>query len=54
MNDPQITKNLDQDIIDGRDLQVRYTPSFFINGKPLEDFGAEQLKNAVEAALAEK
>lgn len=54
MNDPQITKNLDQDITDGRELQVRYTPSFFINGKPLEDFGPEQLKNAIEAELTEK
>jgi protein-disulfide isomerase len=53
LEDPQITKNLDQDITDGRKLEIRYTPTFFINGKPLEEFGARQLRAAIEAELRE-
>jgi protein-disulfide isomerase len=51
MLDPQITKQLDQDIMDGRKLEVRYTPSFFINGRPLHNLGPRQLREAIEVQL---
>ena len=49
---PDIAKNLDQDIADGRALNVAATPEFFVNGKPLPSFGYEQLVTLVNDALA--
>jgi protein-disulfide isomerase len=51
MQDPKMVENIKQDIADGKALGVRGTPSFFINGKPLQEFGYVQLKNAIEAQL---
>lgn len=51
MEDPAIMERINQDVVDGKSLGVRGTPSFFVNGKPLPSFGREQLKNAVEEAL---
>lgn len=51
MNDPAIQKIIDLDISDGKELQVRKTPTFFINRKRLERFGYEQLKKAVESEI---
>jgi protein-disulfide isomerase len=48
MNDPQTVKILKQDMADGVTLKVTGTPSFFVNGKPLIDFGPDQLKNLVD------
>jgi protein-disulfide isomerase len=42
-----------QDVKDGQTLQVRATPQFFVNGKPLVIFGYEELVNLVEDAVAE-
>lgn len=50
MNDPEITKIVEQDLADARALGVRRTPGFFVNGKPLEPFGARPL---VELILSE-
>ena len=44
VNDPRIAKILEQDIADAKKLEVTKTPGFFVNGKPLVNFGAEQLK----------
>ena len=45
---------LRQDIADMTALKVQKTPGFFVNGRPLENFGEEQLKVLVqeEAQLA--
>ena len=51
MNDPAIQKIIDLDISDGKELQVRKTPTFFINRKRLERFGYDQLKKAVESEI---
>ena len=51
MNDPEIQKNLETDIKDGEMLGVRKTPQFFINGRPLERFGIEFLKEEIEKDL---
>ena len=53
MNDPAITKILDQDMADAKTLDVRKTPGFFVNGKPLQTFGYEQLHELVHAAVME-
>lgn len=48
-----IAKIIAQDIQDGKTLQVRATPQFFVNGKPLVVFGYQELVNLVEEAIAE-
>jgi protein-disulfide isomerase len=53
MEDPAIQNIIDREIEDGKELGVRMTPSFFVNGKPLESFGYEQLRDMVRDALQE-
>jgi len=50
-NDPVIKQRLEQDMADVVTLKIAKTPSFFVNGKPLIDFGPDQLKKMVEAAV---
>ncbi len=47
MDDPEITRRLQQDLADARQLQVTKTPSFFVNGEPLIRFGYEELQNLI-------
>lgn len=47
MEDPQIMTNLRQDIEDGKKLGVKYTPTYFVNGVELRDFGLDQLREAI-------
>jgi protein-disulfide isomerase len=49
----KVSKIIAQDIKDGKTLQVRATPQFFVNGKPLIVFGYQELVNLVEEAVAE-
>ncbi|HCM47164.1 MAG TPA: thioredoxin [Colwellia sp.] len=49
----KVAKIITQDIQDGKTLQVRATPQFFVNGKPLVVFGYQELVNLVEEAVAE-
>ena len=51
MNDPEITKVVEQDLADARALGVRRTPGFFVNGKPLEPFGARPLVELIRSEL---
>ena len=51
MNDPEIQQIIDQDLADARTLNVRKTPGFFVNGKPLERFGYQQLRDLVESEI---
>jgi protein-disulfide isomerase len=51
MNDPAVIAVLQQDIADAKALGVRMTPGFFVNGKPLTEFGARQLQALVEAEV---
>ena len=39
---------IDQDMADVRTNQIRQTPTFFINGEPLDPFGMQALIDAVE------
>ncbi|WP_241558829.1 thioredoxin domain-containing protein [Halobacteriovorax sp. HLS] len=51
MKSPAIDKVIETDFADSKTLQVRGTPSFFVNGKGLETFGFEQLKKLVEQEI---
>ena len=51
LNDPATDTMIQQEITDGKALGVRMTPTFFINGKELQEFSYEALKAQVEAAL---
>lgn len=51
MNDPAIAKLIAQDMADAKTLNVRKTPGFFVNGKPLQNFGYNQLKELLEAEI---
>ena len=51
MNDPAITKIIQQDLADAQRLGVQKTPGFFVNGKPLVNFGYQQLQALVEAEV---
>jgi protein-disulfide isomerase len=53
MDDPAIAKLIDQDIADAKTLNVRKTPGFFVNGKPLQTFGSKQLLQLVQSELRE-
>ncbi len=52
MNDPAIAKLIEQDIADAKTLNVRKTPGFFANGKPLQTFGYRQLQQLVESEIS--
>jgi protein-disulfide isomerase len=51
MNDPEIVKLINQDLADAKTLNVRKTPGFFVNGKPLSRFGYQQLKELVDSEI---
>jgi protein-disulfide isomerase len=51
MNDPAIAKLVKQDLSDAQELNVKKTPGFFVNGKPLSTFGRKQLKQLVESEI---
>ena len=48
---PEIVARLKQDMEDLKVLSVRRTPSFFVNGKPLEAFGYPNLKKMVASEV---
>lgn len=49
---PQVIANIEQDLADAAALNVTRTPGFFVNGRPLKDFGHQQLKALVEDEVA--
>ncbi len=51
MNDPEIEKRIEQDIADAKTLNVRKTPGYFVNGKPLETFGRQQLYDLIQSEI---
>jgi protein-disulfide isomerase len=51
MKDPEIAKRIKQDLEDAKTLNVRKTPEFFVNGKPLPSFGYDQLKALIETEI---
>ncbi len=52
MEDPGIAKILETDLGDADSLNVTKTPGFFVNGKPLVEFGYGNLRNLIESEVA--
>jgi protein-disulfide isomerase len=52
MEAPEIARSIEQDVEDGKTLNVNKTPEFFVNGRPLPSFGHDQLRNLVQEELA--
>lgn len=51
MVDPRVAAVIEQDLADAQRLGVSKTPGFFVNGKPLEPFGAKPLAALIEAEV---
>jgi protein-disulfide isomerase len=51
MDDPEIERVIEQDLADARVLDVRKTPGLFVNGRPLEPFGAQEFRRLIESEL---
>lgn len=48
---PEVTALLSQDAEDVKAAGVRATPTFFVNGKPLQRFGAQELHDLVRSEV---
>lgn len=48
---PHIAATIKQDAADVATVGVRQTPTFFVNGKPLREFGAQQLFDLVRSEV---
>ena len=53
MRDPEIEALLQQDMADANTLGIRKTPTFIVNGQPLQRFGMRELESLVRATIAE-
>ena len=51
MKDPEMDKLVAQELADAKALGANKTPSYFVNGKPLQRFGYEQLKELIYSEL---
>jgi protein-disulfide isomerase len=51
MNDPRIVALLKQDTEDRVTLNVKQTPTFFINGKPLIEFSLDGLRSQLRSEM---
>lgn len=51
---PGVVAVLSQDAADVKSVGVRATPTFFVNGKPLQEFGAQQLFDLVKSEVQGK
>ncbi len=49
---PEMQKVIDQDLADAEMLKVTKTPGFFVNGRRLENFGHQELKELVQAEVS--
>ena len=48
---PEVTRVLDQDASDVKAAGVKGTPTFFVNGKSLQEFGPQQLYELVRSEV---
>lgn len=51
MKDPKLDKIIAQDLADAKTLGATKTPSYYVNGKPLQTFGLRQLKELIKTEL---
>ena len=52
MNSPEVAQAMAQDMADAKMIKVQQTPDFYINGKRLDPFGAEQLRMRIREEVA--
>lgn len=52
MNSPEVAQAMAQDMADAKTIKVQQTPDFYINGKRLDPFGAEQLRTRIREEVA--
>ncbi len=52
MKNPEIAKIIAQDLADGKVLGATKTPSYYVNGKALQQFGLRQLKELINQELS--
>ncbi|MDH5719062.1 MAG: DsbA family protein [Spirochaetia bacterium] len=53
MESDEIMNRINTDIEDGKFLNVKKTPTFFVNGRPLQEFGYRQLFDLVKKTVEE-
>jgi protein-disulfide isomerase len=51
VNSPEVAQVIAQDLADASTLNVTMTPEYFVNGKPLPNFGFDELKKLVDDAI---
>ena len=51
INDPKIYEIITQDLADAKKLGASKTPAYFVNTKPLQSFGLQQLKDLINSEL---
>jgi protein-disulfide isomerase len=51
MGKPEIERIVRQDIADAKALNVTKTPQFFVNGRPLVEFGSKQLLQLIQSEI---
>ena len=51
MHSPAIAKIIEQDMADVKTLNVKKTPGYFVNGRPLQQFGYKQLQRLIQSEL---
>ena len=51
MHSPAISKIIEQDMADVKTLNVQKTPGYFVNGRPLQQFGYKQLAQLIQSEL---
>jgi protein-disulfide isomerase len=51
MNSEKAKVIIKQDLEDAKTLGANKTPSYFVNGKPLQEFGLENLKKLIKSEL---
>jgi protein-disulfide isomerase len=51
MKDPKLNEIVAQEIADAKTLGATKTPSYYVNGKPLQKFGLKELKELINSEL---
>ena len=51
MKNPDLIKIVEQDLADAKTLKATKTPAYYVNGKPLEVFGLQNLKDLINSQL---
>jgi protein-disulfide isomerase len=51
MNAMEVTQRMQGDMADAKVLEVTKTPEYFVNGRQMDEFGLEQLRNLIQVEL---